>query len=119
MSETPDPAESEDAAAQPPAAETTTRHGAFVGASTGDGIEVLHASADDLIDVVTALRAEGYGMLLDLTAVDYLMAYQLDDHVVTAQAHAAAQRGDVVLGGQEVNNWIGRAAVNLGAVRAG
>lgn len=72
MSETPDPATSEDAAAEPPVVETETRHGAFVGVPQGDGIEVLHASAGDLVEVVAALRTEGYGMLLDLTAVDYL-----------------------------------------------
>ena len=72
MSETADPAASEDAAAEPVAADTATRHGAFVGTPRGDGIEVLHAGAATLIQVVTALRDEGYGMLLDLTAVDYL-----------------------------------------------
>lgn len=70
MSEPPDPATSEDASDEPVA--TATRHGAHVGPIRGDGIEVLHAGADLLIDVVTALRDEGYGMLLDLTAVDYL-----------------------------------------------
>jgi NADH-quinone oxidoreductase subunit C len=72
VSETADPAASEDAAAEPAVADTATRHGAFVGTPRGDGIEVLHARADDLLDVIAALRAEGYGMLLDLTAVDYL-----------------------------------------------
>ena len=72
MSETSDPAASDDAAAEPRAAETATLHGAFVGVPQGDGIQVLHAAAGDLVEVVAALRAEGYGMLLDLAAVDYL-----------------------------------------------
>jgi NADH-quinone oxidoreductase subunit C len=72
MSETPDPAASDDAAAEPVTAETSTRHGAYVGGAQDDGIEVLHAAADTLIEVAAALRDEGYGMLLDVTAVDYL-----------------------------------------------
>jgi NADH-quinone oxidoreductase subunit C len=70
VSETPDPTASEDAPDEPVA--TATRHRAFVGPTGGDGIEVLHAAADALFDLVAALRDEGYGMLLDLTAVDYL-----------------------------------------------
>jgi NADH-quinone oxidoreductase subunit C len=69
MTET-DPTTSEDAPDEPAA--TTTRHGAYVGPIRGDGIEVLHVGASGLIDLVAALRDEGYGMLLDLTAVDYL-----------------------------------------------
>ena len=69
MTET-DPATSEDAPDEPAA--TATRHGAYVGPIQGDGIEVLHVGAAGLVDLVTALRDEGYGLLLDLTAVDYL-----------------------------------------------
>ncbi len=65
-----DPAPSEDAPEEQAA--TATRHGASIGPVRGDGLEVLHVGAGGLIEVVTALRDEGYGMLLDLTAVDYL-----------------------------------------------
>lgn len=65
-----DPAPSEDAPDAPAA--TPTRHGAHVGPVRGDGVEVLHVGADGLVALVTALRDEGYGMLLDVTAVDYL-----------------------------------------------
>ena len=65
-----DPTTSEDAPARSPA--TAKRHGAWTGPARGDGIEVLHVGPDGLVDVVTALRDEGYDMLLDLTAVDYL-----------------------------------------------
>ena len=65
-----DPAPSEDASDAPAA--TPSRHGAYLGPVRGDGVEVLHVGADGLVDLVTALRDEGYGMLLDVTAVDYL-----------------------------------------------
>jgi NADH-quinone oxidoreductase subunit C len=61
-------AEPDHAADEP--AEPERRYGALVGWS-GDQI-VLHASRDQLLDVVRALHDDGYLMCLDVTAVDYL-----------------------------------------------
>lgn len=36
------------------------------------GQRVLHPSVEELIDLVTALKQEGFNMVIDLTAVDYL-----------------------------------------------
>ena len=47
-----------------------TRHGAIVGESLGD--VVLHPTADQYLEVATALHEEGFDLLVDLTAVDYL-----------------------------------------------
>ncbi len=62
---------------------TPTRYGAYIGTTGGDGITVLHATTDTLFEVIAALRDAGYGMLLDLTAVDYLT--HAPDRVVPAE----------------------------------
>ncbi len=36
------------------------------------GQRVLHPSVEELIDLVTALKQEGFNMVIDLTAVDYV-----------------------------------------------
>ena len=54
------------------AAEPETVHGAVVSWSRGQ--RVLHAERDGLVDLVKALRDEGWLMCLDVTAVDYLVA---------------------------------------------
>ena len=46
------------------------RHGAAVGESLGD--VVLHPTVDQYLEVAGALRNEGFDLLVDLTAVDYL-----------------------------------------------
>ena len=35
------------------------------------GQRVLHPGVDEFIDLVTELKAEGFNMVVDLTAVDY------------------------------------------------
>ncbi|MET1040290.1 MAG: hypothetical protein ABWZ90_04575, partial [Acidimicrobiales bacterium] len=61
-------AETEDAAPEPePVAE---KHGVPVTDSLGQ--EVLHPSREQYRDLVETLRAEGYLVCIDLTAVDYL-----------------------------------------------
>ena len=50
-----------------------TLHGATVTESAGQ--PVLHPSREQLREVVAALTADGYGMCLDVTAVDYV-AYE-------------------------------------------
>ena len=54
-----------------PEAEPTEMHGAPLTRSRGQ--EVLHPSRDTYLDVVTALRDDGFAMCMDLTAVDYLV----------------------------------------------
>ena len=58
--------ESEGAAAEP-----ERRHGAPVSRSYGQ--VVLHPQRERYLDVVAALRGEGYDMCVDVTAVDYLL----------------------------------------------
>ena len=36
------------------------------------GQRVLHPAVEELIDLVTELKQEGFNMVVDLTAVDYL-----------------------------------------------
>ena len=36
------------------------------------GLQVLHPKVEELIDLVTELKQEGFNMVVDLTAVDYL-----------------------------------------------
>ena len=64
---------SDDAAtlAQERGQEAETRHGVPVTRPLGQ--EVLHATRVQYLDVVTALRDEGYDLFVDLTAVDYLL----------------------------------------------
>ena len=52
--------------------EPETVHGAIVSWSRGQ--RVLHAQREQLVDLVKALRDEGWLMCLDVTAVDYLLA---------------------------------------------
>ena len=69
MSDTSDqPTETDAALAAEPVVETW--HGAPRSGSRGQ--DVLHPSREQLLDVVTALRAEGFLQCLDVTAVDYL-----------------------------------------------
>ncbi len=53
-----------------PAPEPERRAGALVTRSRGQ--EVLHPARDDYHATIAALKAEGFGMCADLTAVDYL-----------------------------------------------
>jgi len=64
----PDPDESTEDASPAPVLETV--HGVPITWSHGD--RVLHATPDQMIDLATALRAEGCVSILDLTGVDYL-----------------------------------------------
>jgi NADH-quinone oxidoreductase subunit C len=57
----------EDVAPEP---EPERRHGALVTRSVGQ--EVLHADVAGYHDLVAALRADGFDLCLDVTAVDYL-----------------------------------------------
>ena len=61
---------SEPTASEPTALEPETRHGAPVTHSRGQ--EVLHPGRDAYLEVVEALKDEGYLLCADLTAVDYL-----------------------------------------------
>lgn len=75
-------------------------HGAVVGTSRGQ--RVLHPTRDELRSAVSALRAEGWLMCLDVTAVDYLAAAHPDlpagidperfEVVVTLISHAERTR---------------------------
>lgn len=51
-------------------AEPELVHGALVSWSRGQ--QVLHATPETYLDVVSGLRAEGFDMCVDLCAVDYL-----------------------------------------------
>jgi NADH-quinone oxidoreductase subunit C len=64
-------------AAVPAAAPDETVHGAPVTWSRGQ--KVLHPSREQLRDVVSALRGDGFDQLVDVTAVDYLVAEQARD----------------------------------------
>ncbi len=73
--ESPAAAEGAASAESPAAAEGAdqvpeTLHGAPVTYSHGQ--RVVHPSRDQYVELVTALRSDGYFMLYDLTAVDYL-----------------------------------------------
>jgi NADH/F420H2 dehydrogenase subunit C len=54
--------------------EPEREHGALVTRSRGQ--KVLHPSREQLRDVVAALRDDGFDQLIDVTAVDYLVAEQ-------------------------------------------
>ncbi len=60
----------EEAQEAAPEVEVETQYGVAVTRSRGQ--LVLHPPVDQLIETVTALREDGYNMLLDVTAVDYL-----------------------------------------------
>jgi NADH-quinone oxidoreductase subunit C len=49
----------------------TERHGAPITWSRGQ--EVLHPSRETYVEVIEALKAEGFAMCIDVTAVDYLV----------------------------------------------
>jgi NADH-quinone oxidoreductase subunit C len=61
------PAEDEAAVEEAP----TERHGAPITWSRGQ--EVLHPTRETYVEVVEALRSEGFNMCIDLTAADYLV----------------------------------------------
>jgi len=54
------------------AAETAVETLYGVPVTRSRGQVVLHPAVDQLVDTVTALRDDGFIMLIDLTAVDYL-----------------------------------------------
>jgi NADH-quinone oxidoreductase subunit C len=58
------------------------------------GQKVLHPSRDELINVVRALRDDGFNQLIDVTAVDYLTSE--DDRPLPAGI--APERFEVVIG---------------------
>ncbi len=62
--------EADEAASSDPSPEPETLHGVPVTYSRGQ--RVLHPSRDQYVELVSTLRTEGYFMLFDLTAVDYL-----------------------------------------------
>jgi NADH-quinone oxidoreductase subunit C len=66
MSETEAPAEAE-AEEQAP----TELHGAPL--TTSRGQDVVHPSRDGYLELIEALRADGFDMCVDVTAVDYLV----------------------------------------------
>jgi NADH-quinone oxidoreductase subunit C len=72
VSSTETDAPSEEAAEEEAPAEPQERHGAPVTRSRGQ--VVLHPSRETYVDVVKALRDEGYDMCVDVTAVDYLVS---------------------------------------------
>ena len=63
-------AATEDEVAVEATPEPETMHGVLVAHQAG--VAVLHPSREQLVDVVRALRDEGWLMCLDVTAVDYL-----------------------------------------------
>ncbi len=76
------------------------RHGVSVSLSRGQ--TVLHPSRDELVATVEALRAEGFNVCIDVTAVDYLedpardlpptIAPQRFELVVNLLSHARRER---------------------------
>jgi NADH-quinone oxidoreductase subunit C len=87
-----DPTQTTDGGAVDAAPEPEREHGALVTYSRGQ--KVLHASRDELVALVAALRDDGFDQVLDVTAVDYLTAEQprpLPDGV-------AHERFEVVVG---------------------
>ncbi len=83
-----------------PAVEVETRYGAAVTRSRGQ--LVLHPSRAELLETVAAMRDDGFVMLLDVTAVDYLEAPLRDlpptvdseryELVVTLISHTSRER---------------------------
>jgi NADH-quinone oxidoreductase subunit C len=69
-----DESSDEEEQTEPTAAESV--HGAPVSSSRGQ--KVLHPDRDTYVDVVRALRADGYVMCVDVTAVDYLLDPERD-----------------------------------------
>lgn len=67
-------APTEDAPVEETPAEPDEIHGAPV--SSPHGQQVIHPSRETYLDVVKALRDEGFDMCADLTAVDYLVSPQ-------------------------------------------
>jgi NADH-quinone oxidoreductase subunit C len=65
-----DETQTDDEAAPPAEPEPETRHGVPVTRPHGD--IVLHPPRGRWLEVVEALRAEGFSLLVDLTGVDYL-----------------------------------------------
>ncbi|MGI9642035.1 MAG: NADH-quinone oxidoreductase subunit C [Acidimicrobiia bacterium] len=78
----------EDAA---PEVEVETRYGVPVTRSRDH--EVLHPTREELLDTVSAMRDDGFVMLLDVTAVDYLEAPARD-----LPLGMAPERYEVVVG---------------------
>ena len=70
MSEYDDGRQNGDQAGDAPESEAQHRHGAPVSRSLGQ--EVVHPARERYLDVVSALRNDGFDMCADLTAVDYL-----------------------------------------------
>ena len=70
-----DVAEDETAAQIEPPLEAARRHGALV--TTSGGQTVLHPTRDTWVEVITALRSDGYWMCVDVCGVDYL-SYSAD-----------------------------------------
>ncbi len=64
-----------------PAAEPERLHGCSVTLSRGQ--QVVHASREGYLELMRALRADGFGLCVDVTAVDYLLhpGRQLPDGV--------------------------------------
>ena len=83
----------EDAAPEPAAPEIPTRYGVPVAESRGQ--TVLHPNREQLAELVMELRDEhGFGMCIDVTAVDYL-AYELPRHLPEG---VTAERFELVVG---------------------
>jgi NADH-quinone oxidoreductase subunit C len=71
MTDVADAGEATEALDEEPEPEPERLHGALVTDSRGQ--RVLHVGRDELLDVVSKLRDDGYVMCLDVTAVDYLV----------------------------------------------
>ncbi len=70
MADGDDTTDTADDAAPESAPEPERRHGALV--TTSGGQTVLHPDRDHLVEVVTALRSDGFWMCVDLCGVDHL-----------------------------------------------
>ncbi len=68
--EAPAAEEAESEADPPESAEADTRYGALVEDSLGD--TVLHTSVEAYLDTASAAHADGFALLVDVTAVDFL-----------------------------------------------
>ena len=75
MADAEDPA-TEDEVAVEATPEPETMHGALV--TRQNGVVVLHAAREKLVEIVRALRDEGWLMCLDVTGVDYLSHRRTD-----------------------------------------
>jgi NADH-quinone oxidoreductase subunit C len=95
----PDGAEAVEAAPDEP----PTRHGAPVTWSAGQ--EVLHPGREAYVDLLCALQAEGFHLLVDVTAVDYLT-----HRGRTLPAGVAPERYEVVV---NLLSMVDRARVRL------